>query len=103
MDESSVIFIRCYNMKACLLPVEQQRLGKCDEKSGYTGYMCTECMKGFWRRESKYVNFLFLNIFRRLSMLQVLNIKFTEILVVPGSFCYNLCFDIYYKDFLPKL
>ena len=60
-------------------------------------------MKGFWRRESKYVNFLFLNIFRRLSMLQVLNIKFTEILVVPSSFCYNLCIDFYYKDFLPKL
>lgn len=55
MDEGSIVFIRCLNDRACLLPEKTEKLGKCDKQKGYTGYMCAECMKGFWRRESKFI------------------------------------------------
>lgn len=57
MDETSVIFIRCLNDRACLLPEKTDKLGKCDKQKGYKGYMCSECMDGFWRRESKFFVF----------------------------------------------
>lgn len=52
VDERSIIFMRCINEAACLLPDRQDWLGKCDSERGYEGYMCSECMDGFWRREN---------------------------------------------------
>jgi hypothetical protein len=54
VDETSVVFIRCLNDRACILPEKEEKLGKCDDHKGYTGYMCAECAQGYWRRENFY-------------------------------------------------
>jgi len=51
VDETSTVFIRCFNPNACRLPTIDEKLGACSDN--YSGFMCAECEDGYWRRESK--------------------------------------------------
>ena len=47
MHEHSAIFVRCFNNIACLEGTKEKPLNNC--KEGFTGFMCSQCVKGFWR------------------------------------------------------
>ena len=52
MHESSIIFIRCFLEKACILGEKTAPLGTCHE--GYQGIMCASCDDGLWKRTNTF-------------------------------------------------